>query len=438
MALRNVLASRSPTTRMDRARISTDLVLATGIELVQKLASYFVLAMLARRFDSAAMGGLFLVLAIAQLAAAATELGTGRYLVREVAQRPDEALARLGAVLTLRAPLAAVALLCLVGGFALARPSLLAVAVPASAAILLSDLYYAFGAFLIGGRRVGLRLATGAIGPVLLVVAVGAALAAGLPLPAVLAGWAMAAAAAVVATAAVVRRGFGPIPWPDDSAAARRIAAESAPFFALTILGLAHLKADTFLLYALASPAAVASYEVGYKLLEASRLAVRPAVTVFYPRCAELAARGDWPALARLLRRILAGGFALAIAVTVGVRLGAVQLLDVIWGSRYAGSAPVLATLVLAVPAVYLGVVLTFAAGALRLEGAAAGTLAGALAANVLINLLVIPRWTTLGAAWATVATETAAALALLMVVAARLRGGADPTAPAPATARAP
>jgi O-antigen/teichoic acid export membrane protein len=87
---------------MDRARISTDLVLATGIELVQKLASYLVLAMLARRFDATAMGGLFLVLAIAQLAAAATELGTGRYLVHEVAQRPAEALAPLAVAARLR------------------------------------------------------------------------------------------------------------------------------------------------------------------------------------------------------------------------------------------------------------------------------------------------------------------------------------------------
>jgi len=422
---------------MDRARISTDLVLATGIELVQKLASYLVLAMLARRFDATAMGGLFLVLAIAQLAAAATELGTGRYLVREVAQRPAEALARLGAVLTLRAPLVAVALLCLVAGFELARPSLLAVALPASAAILLNDLYYAFGAFFIGHRRVGLRLATGAIGPVLLIGVVGIAIAGGLSLPAVLAGWAMAAGAAVVITAAVVRAGFGPIPWPDESATARRIAVEAAPFFALTILGLAHLKADTVLLYVLASPAAVASYEVGYKVLEASRLGVRPAVTVFYPRCAELAARGDAHGLARLLCQLVAGGLALAVGVTVAVRLGAAGLLDRIWGSRYTGSAPVLATLALAVPALYLSVVLTFVAGALRLERAAAGVLAGALAANLLINLLVIPRWATMGAAWATVATETGAALALLLVVAARLRTGFEATAPTPAPAPA-
>ena len=46
----------------------------------------------------------------------------------------------------------------------------------------------------------------------------------------------------------------------------------------------------------LAGPVAVASYEAGYKLLEASRVALRPALLVLYPVSAALAALSAAPA----------------------------------------------------------------------------------------------------------------------------------------------
>src|SRR5687768_11080858 len=125
-------------------RTGTELALATVAEVLQKLAGYVVLAILARHFDQPDMGRLFFAFTLATFVAAVTELGTGRYLVREVATRPESGLDRLGEVLALRAPLLLGGLLALNAVVVIGRPGLAPVVLPASTAVLVGDLYYAF------------------------------------------------------------------------------------------------------------------------------------------------------------------------------------------------------------------------------------------------------------------------------------------------------
>jgi O-antigen/teichoic acid export membrane protein len=422
---------------MHWSKTRVDLALATGAEVVQKLAGYAVLAILARHFEKADMGRLFFAMALTSVIAAATELGTGRHLVREVAVRPEVALRRLGEVVALRAPLIIGAFLLLAGAVSFTRPALAPIVLPAAAAGLLNDLSYSYGAFLIGQRQVALRLATGLSGPLTLVVMIAVAVSRDATLPQVLLCYVVAALVPLSAQALVIRRLFGPVPLAGTRSGSIAAARASLPFFLLNTLGIVHFKVDALLLFALATPAAVAIYETGYKLFEVSRFVVRPTATVFYPVSAALAGRGDWPGFSRTLRQLLllAGGVGAAISLTVLV--AAPLAVRLVWGSNYADTALVLRILYLAVPALYLGFVATFLAGALRQEAAAARALALCLAANIVLNLVAIPRWGPLGAAWVTVVTETVAATWLLWLVYRALRsrarsGAAEPT-PTPA-----
>jgi O-antigen/teichoic acid export membrane protein len=417
-------------------KVKADLVLATSAELVQKLAGYAVLAMLARHFDQSDMGRLFFALTLASMVAALTELGTGRYLVREVATRPEAALQRLGDVLALRLPLMVVGFLLLNAATAVVRPALLPVLLPASAAALLGELYYALGAFLVGRREVGLRLVTGLSGPAVLVALVLVAMARDASLTQVLGCYVVAALVPLGAGALVVRLRFGVIPHRPDRAAVWNAARGSLPFFLLSALAVLHFKVDSLLLFALASPAALAIYETGYKLFEVSRLAVRPTAMVFLPVSSALAANADWNGFARVVRRLLVWWGALGAVAAVIVAAAAGVAVSFVWGDRYVNAVPVLRILYLAVPAVYVGFVVTFAAGALRSEAAAARALGVCLAANVALNLAAIPRWGPVGAAWTTVATEYLAAVWLVMLVRGALRNRAGTPAPAaPSTA---
>lgn len=407
---------------MSRIRVTIDLILAAATELLQKVSGFVVLAIVTRCFAPEAVGEFLLALTLGGVAAAVTEAGTGRYLVREVAQRPAGALARLGEVLALRLPLAGATAVMLAAGAALLQPSLLPVMVPTGLALLLAEIYFAYGAFLLGQRRVGLRFVTGTVAPVLGFGLAVAAARAGAPISTVLAGWAAGVATGVVTAAIVVRVRFGPVPLRPAGAEVRRAARASLPFFALGLLGLAHFKADTLLLFGLAGPVAVAWYESGYKLLEASRVALRPAMMVFYPLSAALATTNP-AALTALVRRLLLAAVVLGVGSAFVLFTWAGDILSLVWGRTYADAEPVARILFLAVPAVYVELSAVFLVAAVHLEGAAARVLAGALIVNVLLNLAAIPRWGPEGAAWATVATETATAGVLVGLLWRRLAG---------------
>jgi O-antigen/teichoic acid export membrane protein len=408
---------------MQWTKTKADLVLATTAEVLQKLSGYAVLVIVARHFDKTSMGQLFFAVALASMIGAGTELGTTRYLVREVATRPELALHRLGEVLALRAPLALGAFVLVSAVVSVVRPDLTGIILPAVVGGLLTDLSYSFGAFMIGQREVGLRLVTGLSGPVVLVSLVATAAARGATLTQVLLCYAAASVVPLTAGALVVRRRFGPIPLAGTRPGAGRAARASLPFFLLTTLGVVHFKVDTLLLFALASPAAVATYEAAYKLFEVSRFVVRPTATVFFPVSAALAGRGDWTRFSHTLRRLLALSGGIGVVISVVVLASAGLVVGLIWGDQYRDTVPVLRVLYLAVPTIYLGFVATFLAGALHLEAAAAKVLALCLTANVALNLLTIPRWGPLGAAWTTVATETLATFWLLRLVHRSLRG---------------
>jgi O-antigen/teichoic acid export membrane protein len=421
---------------MRLTKTKADLALATGAEMAQKLVGYVVLALLARHFDKAHMGQLFFAMALTSVVAAATELGTTRYLIREVAIRPEEALRRLGEVIALRTPLALCAFLLLAAGVTLVRPELASIVLPAVAAGLVNDISYSLGAFLIGRRKVGLRLATGLTGPITLVTLVAVAVSRGATLQEVLLCYVVAATVPLTAGALVIRRRFGPIPlagtWAGTAAAARR----SLPFFLLTALGVVHFKVDALLLFALTTPAAVATYEAGYKLFEVSRVVVRPTATVFFPVSAALAGLGDWRGFERTLRRLLAFSGGIATAISLVVLVGAGLIIRLAWGSHYGETVPVLRILYIAVPAVFVGFVATFLAGALHVEAAAARVLAICVAAHIAISLITIPRWGPIGAAWTTVVTELGTTAWLLRLVYRTLRekAAAGRSEPVPAT----
>jgi O-antigen/teichoic acid export membrane protein len=348
-----------------------------------------------------------------------------------VANDPPDGTRALSEVLALRLPVMGLVFLLLNAAVAIVEPGILQTMLLTSTFVLLQELYYSFGALFLGLRRVGLRVATGVGGQILLAALVAAAVAADRGLGTILLGYAGSSLALVLATAVAARRcvgAFRPI-W--DARRSRAVAAAAAPLFALGALGWLHSKADTIMLGVLGSYEAVAGYEVAYKFLEVSRIAIRPVSMIFFPLCAALVAAGDWPALRRLTGRILLGVVVLGLAAVALVTSLAEPLITSLFGVAYRSSAEVLQVLFLGAPALYAGMAGVFVATALRRERRALGLAAVCLSANVTANAFVIPVWGALGAAWTTVATETILGVGLVFVV---FRGLAGPRAAAGAT----
>lgn len=407
---------------MSKMKIRADLFFATFGEVSQKAVGYLVLVLLGRYLDKGSMGQFFVAATIGMIAAAVTELGTGRHLIREIATTPQHAMRHLGDVLSLRLPLTAGALIMVNAAVHLFHPALGSVMLLTSCYVLVGDLYFSYSAFMVGRRLLALRLATLLGGQLLLALCVGASVLAGGSLRTVLLGYIAANVITLCLTAALVHSHFGAVQLTPPSAKTWRLARVAAPFGALTVLGLLHSKADTLMLYALSSSTAVATYESAYKLLEVSRFLIRPAVTVFFPICAALAAREMWVEFRSAYRRLLAAaGTAGAVVAALVISLAGV-VIPLVWGSRYVEAVPVLRILYLAVPVLYLQTVVLFIAGSLHLERAALKATLAALASNVAINLVAIPRWGALGAAVTTLVTELGLTGWLLYLISRRLR----------------
>ena len=186
------------------------------------------------------------------------------------------------------------------------------------------------------------------------------------------------------------------------------------------ILGLATFNSDFIFLRVLKDSAMLGHYAVAYTLISfflnlgtAYKMSLIPALTRL---------RGE-PAAARAvydesMAQVIAG----TVPICIGGILVAGPLILLIFGPSYQLSAAPLQVLLLMLP---LAFVRSVSQGALMAEGRLdqlLSTVTWAAGTNVALNLLLIPRWGMLGAAWATVITEvTRTVLAVVYVARAGL-----------------
>jgi O-antigen/teichoic acid export membrane protein len=213
------------------------------------------------------------------------------------------------------------------------------------------------------------------------------------------------------------------------------VLAASLPFFLIHVVLAVQSKIDTAMIFALVSTVAVAEYEAAYRLLEVTRTLVRAILTVFFPIAAAMAALGRSAELQRLLGRVMLATAALGVLVTAAVLPVAGPLATGVWGDDYGESATLLRILALSTTPLFLVLAGVSLVGAIHRERQALQLLAATAALNIALNLVAIPAYGPVGAAWTTVACESFAAAALLALM---LRSDRWPAAAVTPTDRAP
>lgn len=189
----------------------------------------------------------------------------------------------------------------------------------------------------------------------------------------------------------------------------RRLWAESWPLMFASLAIIVYLRIDEVMLRHLAGAEAVGIYAAAVKLSELWYFVPTALASSVLP--ALLRAREqDAAHYAERQQQYYDGSAAAAYLLSVPIALLAPWIVHLAYGAAFAGAAPILAVHVWASVFVFLGV----ARGQwLVNEGLQkfylTATVAGAVA-NVLLNLVFIPRWGGLGAAWATVASYALAA----------------------------
>jgi O-antigen/teichoic acid export membrane protein len=176
---------------------------------------------------------------------------------------------------------------------------------------------------------------------------------------------------------------------------------ESWPLFVNQLLQGLFFKVDALLLLPLGGAAAAGAYAAAYKVSEGAGIVSSSFTLALFPR---LSRQTDLSAAYRMALRLL---LQVAFPLTIGVALLSAPIVLVVGGREYLpDSAIALAILICYLPLSYangLTQYVLIAAGRQRLL---TGAFAAALIFNLVANVVLIPRFSYVGAAWVTVASE--------------------------------
>ena len=236
--------------------------------------------------------------------------------------------------------------------------------------------------------------------------------------------WAQTAAygaTAVVAFARVAAHGGMPaLRW--DPPFFRAVLRECYPYALLVLLMTFYYRTDTVMLERLLPDGATQAgiYAQGFRFFEALNMLGFLLAGLLLPMFTRLLAqRADvGPLVGTATRLVLVGALCAAVIGTWYAR----PLMDLRYAEHTDASAPAFAVMVwsfLAVCITYVFGTLLTAAGDLRTLNRMA---AAGMVLNIALNLVLIPRYQTLGAAWAGLITQGATALAQVLIAARRFQ----------------
>jgi O-antigen/teichoic acid export membrane protein len=283
--------------------------------------------------------------------------------------------------------------------------------------------------FVNGRRRMDVSSSIDVITRLVTLVGAVPALAAGFGVPGVLVCTAAGDAIGVVIYGAFLRS-WDLLPRLTVTPAAWREAlAEAYPFALTGIIAMAYRRLDIVLLSALQGDAAAGEYGAAYKLWETLGLIPASLLDAMFPEMARMVKGSEGQRrlrwfFGRAAPVLLIGGILIAAAGTVL----AGTIVPLVYGEAeaYGGATVAFRVLVWAVPAMFLYLLNGHVLYALGRQRQVTVAMAIVGVVNVGLNLLVIPRWSTLGASG--VALLSAMLLWVLLSTLARwgLREGGD------------
>lgn len=409
---------------MDSQKIKSDLILATGSQIFVKLVGYIVLTILVRYLSKDDMGVFLFAASLATFFALLTAMGTAQYLIREVSEKPQQALQSLSRVLSLQLVLQVVFFFILAGFVAITKPEILGTMILTAVYIFLEDLYFTIGTFFLGLRQVIYRALTHISAKILLLALILWLTRFVVTLELVLMCFILTNLFLVGFSLLLVRIKDGPFHLLWDRNIFINILRISFPFFIITFLSSVQLNIDTLMIGYLRSYEVVATFTTGSKLYEVSQFIIRPIPMIFFPISSGLVVRQNWNRAKILFQKLLltTGGFGLLMTFTV--LIFADTAVEIIFGSAYIETAAVVRVLFLSVPFLYMGVICLFYSNALHIERQAMWILVVGVLINILINLLAIYTIGVIGVAWATVISQIIITVSLIYLILHRLLAG--------------
>jgi O-antigen/teichoic acid export membrane protein len=374
-------------------------------ELLGKLATLVVYAVLAREGGETEVGVLVLALAVCQIATMPVDVGIDRVFVREVVADPSEYPHRFAEVLGVKLALAVPTIVVtLAVSFAYPETVRNSIAILLFA-FLLESLMRTLHSVFVALERSDLIARCIVLQRLLAAVLGVGAITAGFGVVGVAAGYAAGVVAGLAWSAVLLRRHVGAPHWRPSIHGWRRRARLSLPFATQDIFTILLFKLDAVVLSILASEAIVGRYGSAYRLLESTFFITVALGAAFSPMFTYLNRDSDPPVNAAFGSSLK---LALVLLTPIGVAFACLPepICRLFFGPGFEGSAEPLR--ILAPVVVILGVVsLSSSVVVSRNRPSGIVRASGAMVIlNLVLNLILIPPWGASGAATAMLVTE--------------------------------
>jgi O-antigen/teichoic acid export membrane protein len=408
-----------PQDATDGRRILVNTAFRAAGDLVSKLASIALYVVMARRLGDAGFGVFTFAFSLVTLVTALGDLGQTEVLIREVARDRQRVHGYFGDTVALKLLLSVPALAIALGGvFAAGVPAETRVVVTLIGLAVMAELLMdtSFGVFQAFERMsltaivlIAQRTVTAAAGIAALLLGAGVVAVSAIYLAGALLALALSLG---LLLRRVVRVGFHARPrrW-------ARLMRAAVPIGLTTVFWTVLSRVDASMLAAFRSDAVVGNYGAAYRLLESTLFLSWSVGSAVFPVLSRLG-RSTQPPVGLVYERSVK----LLLGVTVPIAVGAAVLADgvveLLYGTEFATAADALRLLA---PTIALYPV-SYLAGLLLVsqDRQVAATIAyGVVAAeNVLLNLVLIPRYSLYGAAVGTSISEVLVMAALVWSVA--------------------
>lgn len=201
-----------------------------------------------------------------------------------------------------------------------------------------------------------------------------------------------------------------------DLTAARRMLYESIPLFLTSVFETLYLRIDVFFLGHYRNEAAIGIYASAYRITESLPLVALAVVNSIFPVMCQQIHEGNESSLTKLVLATLKILLAAVIPAVLLLAFYSNQVTRVLYGTRYEGSAVLLAILAWGQILLFSNILLSALVIARGESRVVMLISLGMLALNFTLNYLIIPSYGAVGAALTTVATELAGTLAYLAV----------------------
>lgn len=175
----------------------------------------------------------------------------------------------------------------------------------------------------------------------------------------------------------------------------------------IIVLDVIHFRVDVLLLSALRTPEDVGAYGVAYRVFESLIMLGMAFAAAFYSVLTHAFGEGDIEAARRLIQRAFDGlaGVSLGL-VPLGI-VGAPLAVLLLTGDSVPTSTDTLRVLMLCLPVIVMSPIFSLTLVSLNRANRIIAVSSVAIVLNVLLNLLLIPRYGATGAAVATLVSET-------------------------------